>query len=264
MLMALANKRGALALTTGNKSELGVGYCTTYGDMAGALAPIGDVYKTRVYALARFINSKHQWIPQSSITKPPSAELRPDQTDQDTLPPYSVLDRILEMHFEGLAGSAEIVAAGFERVVVDQILMLVQSSEFKRRQAAPALKVTSKAFGLGRRIPVAKGFEDSKALILQMFSDFLERVHYEVDRLQARPDARSVWPVAGRRLSASSRNRGDRLANKVCDPGKSVAPALLENGREACFFLTIPSDPCLTNSVVLTKPFMAKPIQSNT
>ncbi len=156
MLMSLANKRNGLVLTTGNKSELGVGYCTTYGDMAGALAPLGDVYKTLVYKLAEDINKHNPWIPQSTLTKPPSAELRPNQTDQDSLPPYDVLDRLLEAHFEGLAEEAELVRAGFKVDVVKKILNLVRTSEFKRRQAAPALKVTSKAFGLGRRIPVAK------------------------------------------------------------------------------------------------------------
>ncbi|MBI3557521.1 MAG: NAD+ synthase [Deltaproteobacteria bacterium] len=156
MLMALANKRNGLVLTTGNKSELGVGYCTTYGDMAGALAPLGDVYKTLVYKLALGINKHNPWIPQSTLTKPPSAELRPNQTDQDSLPPYEILDKLLEMHFEGLAEEQELIRAGFAADVVKKILHLVRSSEFKRRQAAPALKVTSKAFGLGRRIPVAK------------------------------------------------------------------------------------------------------------
>lgn len=156
ILMALANKRNGLVLTTGNKSELGVGYCTTYGDMVGALAPLGDVYKTRVYGLANFINSQKKWIPESTITKPPSAELRPNQTDQDSLPPYDVLDRMLEMHFEGLAEEDDLVAAGFDAEIVKKILRLVHTSEFKRRQAAPALKVTSKAFGLGRRVPIAK------------------------------------------------------------------------------------------------------------
>jgi len=156
MLMALANKRCGLLLTTGNKSELGVGFCTTYGDMAGALAPIGDLYKTKVYKLAEWINGLYGWIPKSTLTKPPSAELRPNQTDQDTLPPYDVLDRILEMHFERSLDDAEIIAAGENAELVRKILHLVRTSEFKRRQAAPVLKITSKAFGLGRRIPVAK------------------------------------------------------------------------------------------------------------
>lgn len=157
MLMAVSNKRGGLLLTTGNKSELGVGYCTTYGDMAGALGPLGDLYKTRVYELARHINAKHHWIPESSITKPPSAELRPDQKDQDSLPPYDTLDAILELHFEGSADVEEIVRAGHDRELVKKVLHLVRISEFKRRQAAPVIKTTSKAFGLGRRIPVVKG-----------------------------------------------------------------------------------------------------------
>jgi NAD+ synthetase len=158
MLMGLANKRNALLLTTGNKSELGVGYCTTYGDMAGAIAPLGDVYKTNVYRLARFINAKLGWIPESSITKAPSAELRPNQTDQDSLPPYDLLDRILELHFEGLAEEQELLAAGFDPQVVARVLKLVRTSEYKRRQGAPVLKVSSKAFGLGRRMPVAKAY----------------------------------------------------------------------------------------------------------
>lgn len=156
LLMALANKRQGLVLTTGNKSELAVGYCTTYGDMAGALGPIGDVYKTRVYELARYINTKHHWIPESTLTKAPSAELRPNQTDQDSLPAYDVLDRLLEAHFEGSADEPELVKAGFDVELVRRILSLVRTSEFKRRQAAPVIKTTSKAFGLGRRIPVAK------------------------------------------------------------------------------------------------------------
>jgi NAD+ synthase (glutamine-hydrolysing) len=156
ILMALANKRNGLVLTTGNKSELGVGYCTTYGDMAGALGPLGDVYKMRVYELAKFINAKHGWIPASTISKPPSAELRPNQTDQDSLPPYDLLDRLLEAHFEGAADERELVEQGFEQELVRRILKLVRNSEFKRRQAAPVIKTTSKAFGLGRRIPVAK------------------------------------------------------------------------------------------------------------
>ena len=136
---------------------MSVGYCTTYGDMAGAIAPIGDVYKTKVYALARAINQKNPWIPESSITKPPSAELRPNQVDQDSLPPYDVLDALLEAYFEGLQGEADLISHGFSSEIVTKILRLIHISEFKRRQAAPVLRVTSKAFGIGRRIPVAKG-----------------------------------------------------------------------------------------------------------
>ncbi|MBI2606277.1 MAG: NAD+ synthase [Deltaproteobacteria bacterium] len=158
MLLALANKRGALVLTTGNKSELAVGYCTTYGDMAGALAPLGDVYKTRVYELARHINAVRPVIPESTVTKPPSAELRPGQTDEQSLGPYSELDPLLEAHIEGLMGEDQLVREGFRPADVKTVVKLVRASEFKRRQAAPVIKVTSKAFGLGRRMPIAKGF----------------------------------------------------------------------------------------------------------
>ena len=156
MLMALSNKFGSLLLTTGNKSELGVGYCTLYGDMCGGLAVLSDVPKTMVYRLARWINRDKEIIPASSITKPPSAELRPGQTDQDTLPPYDVLDAILEACVVEGKAAAEIVAAGFDAATVDRVLGLIEGSEYKRRQAAPGLKVTSKAFGVGRRIPLAR------------------------------------------------------------------------------------------------------------
>lgn len=158
LLMAVANKKRGLVLTTGNKSELAVGYCTTYGDMAGALAPLGDLYKTRVYELARYINTSTDAppIPQSTLEKPPSAELRPNQKDQDSLPDYAVLDQLLEGFFEQKKGSADLIAAGFSADLVQKILNLIKISEFKRRQAAPVLKVTSKAFGLGRRVPIVR------------------------------------------------------------------------------------------------------------
>jgi NAD+ synthase (glutamine-hydrolysing) len=157
ILMALSNKFGSILLTTGNKSELAVGYCTLYGDMAGGLAVISDVPKTQVYQVARFINEQagRALIPESSLTKPPSAELRPDQTDQDTLPPYEVLDEILERYEVRLQTVDEIVAAGFARPVVQDVLRKIQISEYKRQQAAPGLKVTSRAFGFGRRMPIA-------------------------------------------------------------------------------------------------------------
>ncbi len=157
LLMALSNRTGALLLTTGNKSELGVGYCTLYGDMCGGLAVLSDVPKTEVYALARHINStaKQAIIPQGTIDKPPSAELRDDQCDQDTLPPYDVLDAILLQYVEGDAGVDEIVAAGFDRATVERIVAMVDRSEFKRNQAAVGLRVTSRAFGTGRRMPIA-------------------------------------------------------------------------------------------------------------
>jgi NAD+ synthase (glutamine-hydrolysing) len=161
LLMALSNKFRALLLTTGNKSELAVGYCTLYGDMAGGLAVISDVPKTMVYQLARFINADagRELIPANTISKPPSAELKPDQFDQDSLPPYEVLDEILERCEERLETREQIVSAGFEPGVVDRVLRLIRLNEYKRQQAAPGLKVTSKAFGFGRRMPIAADAE---------------------------------------------------------------------------------------------------------
>ncbi len=155
VLMALANKFGYLVLTTGNKSEMAVGYCTLYGDMSGGLAVISDVPKTMIYKLAAFINRKHEVIPQQIIDKPPSAELRPNQTDQDTLPPYEILDQVLRLYVEDGQSKEDIVKKGFETKTVEWIIRAVKNSEFKRYQAAPGLKVTSKAFGSGRRMPIA-------------------------------------------------------------------------------------------------------------
>jgi NAD+ synthase (glutamine-hydrolysing) len=155
VLMALSNKHGWLVLNTGNKSEAAVGYCTLYGDMAGGLGVIGDVPKTMVYELARLINADGERIPRSTITKPPSAELRPDQKDTDSLPEYEVLDPILRAYVEEGHGLEEIVAAGHERALVERIIRMVDRNEYKRRQAAPVLKVTGKAFGTGRRMPIA-------------------------------------------------------------------------------------------------------------
>ena len=163
-LMALSNKFGHIVLSTGNKSELAVGYCTIYGDMAGGLAVISDVPKTMIYELARFINSeasragKREIIPASTIEKPPSAELRPNQKDQDTLPPYDVLDAILRLYVEDNLGVAEIVAQGFEEKTVRWVQRRVDLNEYKRAQAAPGLKVTSRAFGVGRRMPIAQRY----------------------------------------------------------------------------------------------------------
>lgn len=157
LLMAFANKTGAMVLTTGNKSEMATGYCTLYGDMCGALAVIADLYKTQVYALARWLNHAGVVIPEASITKPPSAELRPDQTDQDSLPPYDVLDRLLTRHVEGHADLQQLVADGFSADLAARVLHLVRISEFKRRQAAPGIKVSSRAFGTGWRMPIARG-----------------------------------------------------------------------------------------------------------
>ncbi len=161
-LMALSNKFGALVLTTGNKSEMAVGYCTLYGDMNGALAPIADVFKTDIYRLARWINRDREIIPAASITKPPSAELRPNQTDQDSLPPYETLDAILELYVVKNLGKTEIVQRGFDAAVVNDVINKVNFSEYKRRQAAPGLKVSPRAFGVGRRIPIAQKFRASR------------------------------------------------------------------------------------------------------
>jgi NAD+ synthase (glutamine-hydrolysing) len=161
LLMAFSNKFNHLLLTTGNKSELAVGYCTLYGDMCGGLNVIADVPKTTVYELSAFVNQHagREVIPRNTITKAPSAELRPNQVDQDSLPPYEILDAILYQYVEEEKGAAEIVAAGFDRDVVQRVIKLVDRSEYKRRQAAPGLKVTSRAFGFGRRMPIAQGYE---------------------------------------------------------------------------------------------------------
>lgn len=156
LLMALSNKFGALVLTTGNKSEMSTGYCTLYGDMVGALAVIGDVMKTRVYALSRYANREREIIPRETIEKPPSAELRPEQLDTDSLPPYEVLDPILEAYVERYCSAEQIAAEqGVAVSLVRSVLQLVERSEYKRQQAAPVLKVTRKSFGMGRRFPIA-------------------------------------------------------------------------------------------------------------
>ncbi len=170
VLMAMSNKFGAMLITTGNKSELAVGYCTLYGDMCGGLALISDVPKTLVWDLSRWINASPDSslrqrfggpvIPENSISKVPSAELRPDQCDQDSLPPYEVLDAIVERHVEREQSVAQIIAeTGFEETVVRRMVRLMDLSEYKRRQAAPGIKVTGRAFGLGRRMPIAQGFK---------------------------------------------------------------------------------------------------------
>ena len=156
LLMAVSNKFAHLLLTTGNKSEMAVGYCTLYGDMNGGLAVIGDVLKTDVYRLSRHFNVGGVVIPESTLTKPPSAELAPDQKDEDSLPPYAVLDAILHRYVESGANADSIVAAGFDRTTVDRVVRLVVRSEHKRWQAAPVLRVSSRAFGSGRRMPLAQ------------------------------------------------------------------------------------------------------------
>ncbi|MEP7077771.1 MAG: NAD+ synthase [Chthoniobacterales bacterium] len=160
ILMSLSNKFGHLLLTTGNKSELAVGYCTIYGDMAGGLAVISDVPKTMVYQLARWINRNGVIIPISTIEKPPSAELKPDQIDQDTLPPYEILDEILRLYVEENLSARDIVAHGFDEKTVRWVQRRVDLNEYKRAQAAPGIKVTSRAFGVGRRMPLAQKYID--------------------------------------------------------------------------------------------------------
>ena len=165
-MMALSNKFNALLLTTGNKSEVAVGYCTLYGDMCGGLAVISDVFKMQVYALSHWINAGYSRtlgvpegvIPLSTIEKPPSAELRPDQKDEDSLPPYELLDRLLHGYVEEGLSRRDLIAQGFAPVVVNDICRKVDLNEYKRKQAAPGLKITPLAFGVGRRIPIVQKY----------------------------------------------------------------------------------------------------------
>jgi NAD+ synthetase len=154
-LMAISNRSGAIVLSTGNKSELAVGYCTLYGDMCGGLAVISDVPKMLVYRLARYVNRNGPVIPESTLTKPPSAELRPDQRDTDSLPPYEVLDSIVEAYVERRLDAGAIVARGFDPEIVRRVIRLIDTNEYKRRQAAPGIRISAKAFGIGRRYPIA-------------------------------------------------------------------------------------------------------------
>jgi NAD+ synthase/NAD+ synthase (glutamine-hydrolysing) len=156
VLMAISNKFGSLLLTTGNKSEMSVGYCTLYGDMNGGLAVIADLPKMMVYRVSRWRNLRKPDIPETILSKAPSAELRPDQKDQDSLPPYELLDQILELHVEQSQSAEEIIAQGFDEATVRRVLRLVRIAEFKRKQAAPVLKVTSRAFGTGWRMPIVR------------------------------------------------------------------------------------------------------------
>ena len=158
LMMALSNKFGSLLLTTGNKSEVAVGYCTLYGDMCGGLAVISDVFKTQVYALSRWINREKEIIPQNTIDKAPSAELRPGQTDQDSLPPYDMLDALLHGYVEEGLSRRDLVAQGFPEAVVSDVVRKVDLNEYKRKQAAPGLKITPLAFGVGRRIPIVQKY----------------------------------------------------------------------------------------------------------
>lgn len=159
LLMAFSNKQGGMVLSTGNKSELAVGYCTLYGDMCGGLSVLSDVPKTAVYKLCRYINREKEIIPVATLEKEPSAELRPDQKDQDTLPPYEILDAILNDYIEENLSTAEIISRGYDTDTVQWVVRAVNRNEYKRKQAAPGLKVSSKAFGMGRRMPVAAKFE---------------------------------------------------------------------------------------------------------
>lgn len=161
ILMAISNKTGRMVLTTGNKSEMAVGYATLYGDMSGGFAPLKDVSKTRVYQLCRYRNTLSDVIPERVLTRPPSAELRPDQCDQDSLPDYDVLDSILELSVEQDMPIDEVVATGLDRTVVEQIVGMVQRNEYKRRQAAPGVRITRRAFGRDRRYPITSGYRRS-------------------------------------------------------------------------------------------------------
>jgi len=155
ILMALSNKFGYILLNTSNKSEAAVGYGTLYGDMCGGISVLGDVYKTQVYELANYINKDKEIIPNNSIIKPPSAELRPNQTDQDSLPEYDLLDKILFQYIEMNAGPDEIIALGFDEAIVHKVLKMVNTNEWKRYQTPPILRISPKAFGMGRRMPIA-------------------------------------------------------------------------------------------------------------
>lgn len=152
--MAISNKHGPMVVATGNKSEMAAGYATLYGDMVGGFAVLKDVFKTLVYDLARWRNKKGEVVPQSTIDKPPSAELRPDQKDSDSLPPYELLDAILQLYVETDLGVAETIARGFDPEVVARVAGMVDRNEYKRRQAAPGVKITVKGFGKDRRLPI--------------------------------------------------------------------------------------------------------------
>jgi len=160
LLMAVANKFGYILLNTSNKSELAVGYGTLYGDMAGGLGVLGDCYKLQVYELAKFINSEREIIPENIISKAPSAELRPGQKDVDSLPPYDILDQVLYQYIERVQGPSEIKSQGFDAPLVDRILKLVNRNEYKRNQFCPIIRVSPKAFGTGRRMPIVASYLD--------------------------------------------------------------------------------------------------------
>ena len=165
LLMAYSNKFGHLLLTTGNKSEIAVGYATLYGDMAGGFAVIKDCPKTLVYRLARYRNSLSPVIPERVLTRPPSAELAPDQRDQDSLPPYEMLDAIIAAYVEEDRGAAELIAAGFSAETVTRVLRLIDRAEYKRRQAAPGVRISARAFGKDRRYPITNGYHPWEAVL---------------------------------------------------------------------------------------------------
>jgi NAD+ synthase (glutamine-hydrolysing) len=158
--MALSNKSGKLVLATGNKSEMSVGYATLYGDMAGGFAPLKDISKTLVYQLANWRNNKTAVIPQRVIDRPPSAELRENQQDEDSLPPYNILDPILERYIEADQSPEEIIKSGFDRDIVQQVVIMVDRNEYKRRQAAPGIRISQRAFGRDRRYPITSGYRE--------------------------------------------------------------------------------------------------------
>ena len=164
LLMAISNATGSIVLTTGNKSEISVGYATLYGDMAGGFGVLKDVFKTMVYRLARYRNELGRVIPERILVRPPSAELRPDQTDEDTLPPYDVLDRVLQLYIEGNLSLAEIVAAGFAEVEVRRIVQLVQRAEYKRRQSAVGIRISPRGFGKDWRYPITSAWDETDTL----------------------------------------------------------------------------------------------------
>ena len=154
LVMAISNKFGHILLNTTNKSEMAVGYGTLYGDMCGGLAVLGDLYKTEVYELAHFLNKTEEIIPRSSLEKPPSAELRPGQKDSDSLPPYEILDKLLFQYIEKRQGPRELLEMGFDEALIKRVLRMVNINEFKREQAPPVLRVSTKGFGMGRRMPI--------------------------------------------------------------------------------------------------------------
>ncbi|GAB1456474.1 hypothetical protein MASR2M48_17820 [Spirochaetota bacterium] len=162
ILMAWSNKFDSLLLTTGNKSELALGYCTLYGDMCGAMTPIGDLLKTEVFALCERIYARDGILPRAILDKPPSAELRPEQLDQDSLPPYDLLDAVLRLYIEDDLSADDIIAKGFDDALVRRIITMSARAEFKRRQAAPVLKISPRAFGMGRRVPIARAVYESR------------------------------------------------------------------------------------------------------